>query len=253
VVEGCDVTHADAITRLFSPRPAEGAPAEVLNIFCPTGAGGGINPSCGSGGARGGTGGGGGVEAGSYRANAPTGPPAGTKEGAKAGGAPRSNRQLPPASREGAQKRFEDVAKAVFGKGGKVTEDGAIVYTMPGGRFVAVKLQATVVARHGSHVVLRYDARVDFGVEGRAATSVNPRLERESVAALRKVKEAAQAYHQAGFSLEVQPSDSRRREAYAKILSGMGMKMTQTGEVEVWNELAKSVANIFCPAGKEGE
>lgn len=167
---------------------------------------------------------------------------------------PRRGRQLAPATPEGARKRFEEVARAVFGKGGKRAEDGAIVYTMPGGRFVSVKLQAKVVARHGGHVVLRFDARVDFGVEGRSATSVAPRLERESVATLRKVKEAAQAYHQAGFSLEVQPSDARRADAYAKVLAGMGLKMVEGGDVQVWNELVHLVAvtNLFHPTNRRG-
>lgn len=128
-----------------------------------------------------------------------------------------------------------------------------------GGRYVTVGLYT-----HLSKGQVVPAVRIDFGVKGRADTSVADKVEPESLAMLRKVKEAVKAYHDAGFRIIAKWADDRRQGVYHKWLTRMGLKLVKGKEDEgVWNvqqpttnadqEYARLMGvNAFCPTGEGG-
>ena len=156
---------------------------QVHNAFCPTGPGGGVDPTCSPG------------------------------------------RAAAPASMEDALDRFNSTSKIVLGFGSGAT--GGITLDAGDGRHIDLMLRQD--RDEG------FNVRIDFGKMGRDDFSIGKNLDAGGLAMLRRVREIAAAYHQAGFRIEAQGSDPKRKEVYARFLSKMGLTRVRDGKNEVWN------------------
>lgn len=181
------------------------------NAFCPTGEGGGVDPSCSPNP-------GGGV----------------------------SLRQSPPKNIEEALSRFNDLSKDLTGKdGGRA---GTFEVDVGDGRRINTQIKS-VVKLEGEEIREEYRVRIDFSVKGRDDKSVGKGVEASSMKMVKMVRKMAESYHRAGFRLEVDPADDRRREVYARILSKAGLKKEgaegKGQKVEIWNLRREAPAHSF--------
>lgn len=89
-----------------------------------------------------------------------------------------------------------------------------------------------------------YAARIDFGVSGRSDRSVQQDVEHESVSMLRKVREYAKKFHEAGMPVEVEGADQRRNDLYAKWMPKLGFTKSEVrGKKIIYNYYGALVSN----------
>lgn len=177
----------------------------VRNAFCPTGEGGGVDPSCGGEGSR------------------------------------DSERWEHPASRSEARERVESAIQEVFGDVPSGWGDNAFYeFKLPGNRWVSVGVKEHYGAKQP------YAARIDFGIQGHSNTYTGKELDRHSIGMLKKVRDVAAKVHRMGMKIQVTPADSKRKEAYGKALSKLGLKLDWESSqgTQTWN-----VLNAFPPKG----
>ena len=171
---------------LIEREDALGLREPTANTFCPTGEGGGVDPTCSPG------------------------------------------RRILPIDEYDRDRVFKDVSALALGSGARVSGERAIT---------SFGRSETGIARFIEVKRYRDIARIDFGIVGQEATYQAPSVQAGSLDLTKRLRSVVRVYHNAGFKIQAAAADQRRKELYGKVLTKMGLEL---GQGDVWNYLVSN-------------